>query len=234
MNQNACAIFFTFAATFLMADPLSSAAQVNSAAQDNGARQPGEQANLWRCRSGETDRITITDSPSRIAGQSDKSGCEILDLSGSTFLRLPADQFHALGLNSSGLNTADIAVIEKEHPAGETGLISQSGKENRPPTRFNLNRITGEKPITSFNAKNISGGRGKNRRTSDSSPFDRMCEISGVARSEESAEAVIRIRRGALTTDDVPVKLSGNRKPVKWRTTLAGVCRNPEVTVVAE
>lgn len=191
------------------------------AAQNPVAQQPGQPANLWSCRSGETDRVTITDAPSRTAGQTGKNGCEIIDLSGSTFLRLPAEQFHELGKNWGGIDTADIAAVKNGHPEPEAG-------------RLKLKRITGTKPTTSFNAKNISGNSGKNRRTLDHHPFDRMCEISGIARSEESADALIRIRRGALTIDDVPVKLGGNGKAAKWRTTLAGVCRNPEVTVIAE
>ncbi len=200
------------------------AGPIECAAQATGAQQPDRQAKLWSCHNGETDRLTITDAPSRLAVQTEKSGCKILDLSGSTFMRIPAERFHAMG---SDLGGSDLGLSN----------LTSAGNVNRPGKggdRLILNRSAGMKPTTSFNAKDVTGTGGRGRRTYDQNTFDRGCEISGIARSEESTDALVRIRRGALTVDDVPVKLGGHGKPVKWRTKVPGVCRNPEVTVIVE
>ncbi len=171
-------------------------------------------AEFWSC-GGETAAPLLTDAPAR----SDGAPCTRLDFSHTPFQRLPADQFSALGRpspaktdsargNSPGLDTAGVGAKE-----------STAQRPHRLRGRLNLDRNFGSAPSASFSAKEISGR------------FEIRCEISGTARSENGGEGFVRIRRGALTVDEVAVRLAGEGRPVKWRTMLKGPCRNPEVKV---
>lgn len=178
-------------------------------------------AEIWRCRSSDGSSI-LTNVPS-----SDSSTeCSKIDLARIPFVKIPTEQFEQLGRAG-------------QHDALPTAMMDSvvrgpvSSAKNSPPKpaapHLKLDRTHGLKPSTSFEAKESATGR-KGRRAE----FDRRCEVRGTARSLNPGEGRIRIRRGALTVDEVAVHLGGDGKPVKWRASLSGACRNPEITVESE
>ena len=178
-------------------------------------------AEIWRCRSSDGSSI-LTNVPS-----SDSSTeCSKIDLARIPFVKIPTEQFEQLG--RVGQQDTTSTTMSDSVVRG-----SASATKNSPPKpatpHLKLDRTHGLKPSTSFEAKESASGR-KGRRAE----FDRRCEVRGTARSVNPGEGRIRIRRGALTVDEVAVHLGGDGKPVNWRASLAGACRNPEITVEAE
>lgn len=154
-------------------------------------------------------RSTTTEKPviTDRPAPGDSRICIPLDLKRAAFQRIPAESFRFLG----------------------SGYGSQPPKEEQQRRQLRLQREPGLKPSTSFSARDTDQPDGSRRRK-----FEPKCEISGTARSSAPGEAKVRIRRGALTVDEIPLRLGGQGQPVKWKSLLAGACRNPEVTVVAE
>lgn len=165
---------------------------------------------LWRCELPGAANPIVTNTPAAGPG----AICTAVDLSSASFLKVPAEQFRLLG-----------AADDSE----ETALAAPPAQRQPPRAALKLDSERGLRPSTSFAAKEAASPRRGKR-----GGFDTRCEISGTARSGLSGEGKIRIRRGALTVDELPVKLGGNGRPVKWRTSLTGACRNPEVTVEGE
>ena len=178
-------------------------------------------AEIWRCRSANGSTI-LTNVPA-----SDSSTqCNKIDLARIAFIKLPAEQFEQLGRpgqKNSSANAATAAITSSSTSATSTSFAKPAT------SRLKLDRMHGLKPSTSFEANESATGR-RGRRAE----FERRCDVHGTARSVDPGEGRIRIRRGALTVDEVAVRLGGIGKPVKWRTSLSGACRNPEVTVESE
>ena len=58
-----------------------------------------------------------------------------------------------------------------------------------------------------------------------------LCEVSGEARGKEAKEAHIIVTRGAVTQDSLRIILRNKFRPVPWKMTLQGKCRQPEVQI---
>ncbi len=58
-----------------------------------------------------------------------------------------------------------------------------------------------------------------------------LCDVSGEARGPEHVPAMITVTRGMVTKDSVRVNLRKGFKPVSWKMSLKGACREPEVRI---
>lgn len=64
--------------------------------------------------------------------------------------------------------------------------------------------------------------------------FDLRCRVSGSAKSSEPGRAIVIVTRGALTIDELPVRIKQANSATNWEIDLHGRCRRPIVEIRME